>query len=355
MSLAGIAIAIGVLVDAGIVVTENAFRQIEQRGIDPRDRRSVWEIVRDVDTDWSARPVFFSMAIILPRVRPGVRADGAGRQAVSSAGVHQDVRGACCDVHRRHARAGALHVAAAGPSSCRRRQPRHAVLCSWLYRPATRRRAGHRAITLGAAAIAVRGRAGAGARIGSEFMPPLNEGDLMFMPIADPSISLEENTSIAATQNAALLKFPEVPYGRRQGRARGHLHRSGAAEHDRDHRASQAEDQLAAGHDARSTACGDGPSRRSCRASRNIWTMPIIKRIDMLTTGIRSEVGVKIFGTDLSTLEALARQVADAVRSVPGASKVYPEQVTSGQYLNIRDRPRRGRAVRHRRRRRSRK
>ena len=67
----------------------------------------------------------------------------------------------------------------------------------------------------------------------------------------------------------------------------------------------------------------------------NIWTMPIINRIDMLTTGIRSEVGVKIFGTDLTVLEDLARKVADAVRRVPGASNVYPEQVTSGQYLNI--------------------
>jgi Cu(I)/Ag(I) efflux system membrane protein CusA/SilA len=67
----------------------------------------------------------------------------------------------------------------------------------------------------------------------------------------------------------------------------------------------------------------------------NIWTMPIINRIDMLTTGIRSEVGVKIFGADLPVLEDLARQVADTVRRVPGASNVYPEQVTSGQYLNI--------------------
>ena len=67
----------------------------------------------------------------------------------------------------------------------------------------------------------------------------------------------------------------------------------------------------------------------------NIWTMPIINRIDMLTTGIRSEVGVKVFGADLTTLEALARQVSDVIRGVPGASNVYPEQVTSGQYLNI--------------------
>src|SRR5918996_3692893 len=67
----------------------------------------------------------------------------------------------------------------------------------------------------------------------------------------------------------------------------------------------------------------------------NIWTMPIINRIDMLTTGIRSEVGVKVFGTDLAVLEETAQRVAGVVRRVPGASNVYPEQVTSGQYLNI--------------------
>ena len=64
----------------------------------------------------------------------------------------------------------------------------------------------------------------------------------------------------------------------------------------------------------------------------NIWTMPIINRIDMLTTGIRSEVGVKIFGADLTTLETLARRVSDVIRSVPSAGNVYPEQVTNGQY-----------------------
>src|SRR4029434_7233866 len=66
-----------------------------------------------------------------------------------------------------------------------------------------------------------------------------------------------------------------------------------------------------------------------------IWTMPIINRIDMLTTGIRSEVGVKVFGANLSVLEESARRIAEVVRLVPGASNVYPEQVTSGQYLNI--------------------
>jgi hypothetical protein len=67
----------------------------------------------------------------------------------------------------------------------------------------------------------------------------------------------------------------------------------------------------------------------------NIWTQPIINRIDMLTTGIRSEIGVKLFGSDLTVLEAKAREIADAVRTVKGASDIYPEQVTGGLYLDI--------------------
>src|SRR5258708_35979334 len=67
----------------------------------------------------------------------------------------------------------------------------------------------------------------------------------------------------------------------------------------------------------------------------NIWTMPIINRIDMLSTGIRSEVGVKVYGANLETLESLARQIAVVLRSVPGAQSVYPEQITSGQYVNV--------------------
>ena len=76
--------------------------------------------------------------------------------------------------------------------------------------------------------------------IGSEFMPPLNEGDLMFMPIADPSISLEENTKIAAKQNAILMSFPEVEYAVAKVARADTSTDPGAAEHDRDHRAPEA-------------------------------------------------------------------------------------------------------------------
>src|SRR5438876_67644 len=232
MSLAGIAIAIGVLVDAAIVVTENAFRFMEQRRIDPRNRRLVMATVLDA-TRVVGRPIFFSMTIII-----------------------------------------------------------------------------------------------------LAFLPPLSEGDLMFMPVTDPAISLPQAIDIAKKQNAAIQQFPEVA---------SVVAKIARAETSTDPaplnmtetvvslkppaawRPGMTREQLIGELDAAVTMPGVA----------NIWTQPIINRINMLTTGIRSEVGVKMFGTDLKVLEERARVVADVLRRIPGAVDVYPEQVTGAPYLDI--------------------
>src|SRR6476646_10316701 len=202
MSLAGIAIAIGVLVDAGIVVTENAFRFVEQRGVDASDRRQVWETVRD-STRLVGRPVFFSMAIILFAFIPVFALTGQEGKlfhplaftktfAVLAATV---IAVTLVPVLCTLLLGGKFHPEEANPVMRELRA---------IYRPVLRSALGHRVLTLTAAAILLVGALALARGIGSEFMPPLNEGDLMFMPIADPSISLEENTKIAARQNAAL-------------------------------------------------------------------------------------------------------------------------------------------------------
>ena len=123
MSLAGIAIAIGVLVDAGIVVTENAFRFLEQRGVDPRDRPAVWQAVLE-STRLVGRPVFFSMAIILLAFVPVFALTGQEGQAVPPARVHEDLRRAGRHRHRGDAGAGAVHAPARrNASTTRRRTP----------------------------------------------------------------------------------------------------------------------------------------------------------------------------------------------------------------------------------------
>ncbi len=332
MSLAGIAVAIGVLVDAGIVVTENAFRFVEQRGVDPRDRKRVWQTVLE-STRLVGRPVFFSMAIILLAFVPVFALTGQEGKlfhplaftktfAVLAATV---ISVTLVPVLCSFLLGGKLHREEANPVMRGLR---------WLYRPVLEAALGYRGLTISVAAVLFAGALLVARGIGSEFMPPLNEGDLMFMPIADPSISLEENTKIAAKQNAMLSTFPEVEYVvAKVARADtstdpAPLNMTETVVH------LKPRDQWRAGMTLDRLRAEMGRAVQMPGVS-NIWTMPIINRIDMLTTGIRSEVGVKIFGTDLATLEDAARRVSDAVRQVPGASNVYPEQVTSGQYLNI--------------------
>lgn len=332
MSLAGIAIAIGVLVDAGIVVTENAFRFMEQRQVDARDRMLVWNTVLE-STRLVGRPVFFSMAIILLAFIPVFALTGQEGKLFHPLAFTKTFA----------VLAATVVAVTLVPVLCSlllggkfRREDHNPVMrgLQRIYRPALAAALTHRGITVLIAASLFVGALLLARGIGSEFMPALDEGDLMFMPIADPSISLEENTKIAAKQNAALMSFPEVAYTvAKVARADtstdpAPLNMTETIVH------LKPKDQWRAGMTIDRLRAEMGRAAQLPGVS-NIWTMPIINRIDMLTTGIRSEVGVKIFGTDLTQLEGLARRVADAVRTVPGSSNVYPEQVTSGQYLNI--------------------
>jgi Cu(I)/Ag(I) efflux system membrane protein CusA/SilA len=332
MSLAGIAIAIGVLVDAGIVVTENAFRTVEQRGIDARNRPAVWQAVLD-STRLVGRPVFFSMAIILVAFVPVFALTGQEGKlfhplaftktaaVLAATAIAVTLVPVLCSVLI----GGRIHREQDNPVMRALRA---------VYRPVLLSALSHRGLVLGAAAALLAGALFLARGIGSEFMPPLDEGDLMFMPIADPSISLAENTRIAAQQNAALMTFPEVL---------SVVAKVGRADTSTDPaplNMTETVVRLKPRDQWRQGMTLDRLRAEMGRAAQlpgitNIWTMPIVNRIDMLTTGVRSEVGVKVYGSDLGTLETLARQIADVLRRVPGASNVYPEQVTAGQYLNI--------------------
>jgi Cu(I)/Ag(I) efflux system membrane protein CusA/SilA len=332
MSLAGIAIAIGVLVDAGIVVTENAFRFLEQRKVDPHDRGRVWETVLE-STRLVGRPVFFSMAIILLAFVPVFALTGQEGKLFHPLAFTKTFAVLAATVIAVTLVPVLCTLLLGGTFHAEEDNPVMRVLRR-LYRPALETALSHRGATVLVAALLFTGALFIARGIGSEFMPPLNEGDLMFMPIADPSISLEENTNIAKRQNEILMSFPEVAYAvAKIARADtstdpAPLNMTETIVHLKPRnrwRPGMTIDRLRA--DMSQAAQLPGVS--------NIWTMPIINRIDMLTTGIRSEVGVKVYGADLSVLETSARRIADAVRHVPGASNVYPEQVTSGQYLNI--------------------
>src|SRR5688500_6362781 len=333
MSLAGIAIAIGVLVDAGIVVTENAFRFMEKENVDPKDRRRVWLTVLE-STKLVGRPVFFSMAIIILAFIPVFALTGQEGKLFHPLAFTKTFAMAAATIIAvtlvpvlcTFLLGGTFHKEDDNPVMRGMRR---------LYRPVLEAALGQRAITVAIAALLFAGAVALVPRIGSEFMPPLNEGDLMFMPVTDPAISLPQAISIAKKQNAAIAATPEVA-GVVAKIARAETSTDPAPVNmtetvinlkpESEWRAGMTREKLIAELDAATALPGVA----------NIWTQPIINRINMLTTGVRSEVGVKVFGSDLNVLQERARAVADVLREIRGAADVYPEQVTGAPYLDIR-------------------
>ncbi len=333
MSLAGIAIAIGVLVDAAIVVTENCFRFMEKRGVNPRNRRRVLETVLDASR-LVARPIFFAMAIIILAFVPVFALTGQEGKLFHPLAFTKTF-----------AMAGAAFLSVTlVPVLCSlliggkiRPEEKNPVMrpLVWAYRPVLDWALRHRVLTVGVAVVVMAGALALVPRIGSEFMPPLNEGDLMFMPVTDPAISLPQAIQITEKQNTAIQAVPEV------ASVVAKISRADTStdpapvnmtetvvnlKPESQWRPGMTREKLIAELDAATTMPGVS----------NIWTQPIINRINMLTTGIRSEVGVKVFGNDLKVLEERARAVADALRKISGAVDVYPEQVTGAPYLDIR-------------------
>src|SRR5438477_2716793 len=205
----------------------------------------------------------------------------------------------------------------------------------WLYRPVLDFALRHRVATLGVAILVVAGAAALVPRIGTEFMPPLNKDDLMFMPVTDPAIGLGQAIEITRKQNAAIQKFPEVASVVAKI-ARADTSTDPAPVNMTETVVSLKPEREWRPGMTREKLIGELDEATTLPGVSNIWTQPIINRINMLTTGIRSEVGVKVFGNDLNALQERARVIADVLRPIPGAADVYPEQVTGAPYLDIR-------------------
>ena len=337
MSLSGIAIAIGVLVDAGIVVTENAFRFMELNNVDPKDRKAVWNTVLE-STKLVGRPVFFSMAIIILAFIPVFALIGQEGKLFHPLAFTKTF-----------AMAGATLLAVTlVPVLCtfliggKVHSEGHNPVMRFLrrlYEPVLTLALKHRVIAVCGALTLFLGAILLASGIGSEFMPPLNEGDVMFMPVTDPAISIDQARNIMAKQDEMLKAFPEVEWA---------VGKAGRADTSTDPSPTNMNETII--HLKPQGEWRSGMTRESLITEMdeklrlpgvtNIWTQPIINRIEMLTTGIRTQVGIKIFGNDLKQLEAISRQVADDVKKIPGAVDVYPEQIGGSPYIDIKiDRP----------------
>ncbi|HKO99357.1 MAG TPA: CusA/CzcA family heavy metal efflux RND transporter [Pyrinomonadaceae bacterium] len=332
MSLAGIAIAIGVLVDAGIVVTENAFRFLEKNKVDPKDRGRVWQTVLE-STKLVGRPVFFSMAIIILAFIPVFALTGQEGKLFHPLAFTKTFAMAAATIIAVTLVPVLCTFLLGGKFHSEQSNPVMRFLQA-IYRPALRFALNHRVVTISIAALLFAGALVLATGIGKEFMPPLNEGDLMYMPVTDPAISIDEALKITSKQDAILKSFPEVEWA---------VGKSGRADTSTDPAPVNMNEtivnlkppeQWRAGI-TREKLVAEMDEKLRMPGVTNIWTQPIINRIDMLTTGIRSQVGIKIFGNDLKALEDASRRIADVVKTVPGAVDVYPEQISGAPYIDI--------------------
>jgi len=358
MSLSGIAIAIGVLVDAGIVVTENAFRYMEKRGVDPSDRQRVWQTVLE-STRLVGRPIFFSMTIIILAFVPVFALTGREGKLFHPLAFTKTFAMI----------AATIIAVTLVPVLCTLllRGRFHSEEENWVmrvlqrgYRPVLSFALAHRALTIACASllfsIAVLLATSASwlpkARsvtanvpivgplvqaihpIGSEFMPELNEGDLMYMPITDPAISIDEALRVMQMQDRTLKSFPEVEWVTgKAGRAETSTDPAPVNMNETIVHLKQP-DQWRPGM-TREKLIEEMNDKLTMPGVTNIWTQPIINRIEMLTTGIRTEIGVKIYGSDLAEIERRSREVASVLQTVPGAANVSPEPLTGQPYIDI--------------------
>ncbi|MEP6904415.1 MAG: CusA/CzcA family heavy metal efflux RND transporter, partial [Actinomycetota bacterium] len=332
MSLSGIAIAIGVLVDAGIVVTENAFRFLELNKIDVKDRKAVWQTVLE-STKLVGRPVFFSMAIIILAFVPVFALIGQEGKLFHPLAFTKTfamigatiIAVTLVPVLCTYLLGGKVHSEQSNPVM---------RFLQAIYRPTLRFALKNRLATFCAALILFAGAIFLASQIGNEFMPPLNEGDIMFMPVTDPAISLAEALKIMSKQDEILKSFPEVEWA---------VGKAGRAETSTDPSPVNMNETIVHLKPAENWRTGltreklvaEIDSALRMPGVTNIWTQPIINRIEMLSTGIRSQIGVKIFGNDLQTLEETSRQIAAAIKTVPGAADVYAEQIGGAPYIDI--------------------
>ena len=328
MSLGGIAIAVGAMVDAAIVMIENAHKHLERASPGASRTGIIIEACREVGP-----ALFFSLLVITVSFLPVFTLEAQeGRLFAPLAYT------------KTYAMAGAAALSVTlvpvlmllfirGRVLPEHRNPINRFLI-WLYRPAIAWVMRWRKTTLALAVVALAATVPPALKLGTEFMPTLNEGTLFYMPASLPGMSVTKAAELLQLQDRIIKSFPEVAsvFGK-AGRAATATDPAPLEmfetvinlKPEREWPPGMTIDKLIAEMDARLQFPGIA----------NAWTMPIKARIDMLSTGIRTPIGIKVFGSDLEVMEQVAREIERVVKSVPGTTSAFAERITGGYYLDI--------------------
>ena len=328
MSLGGIAIAIGAMVDAAIVMIENAHKHLERDdGSKPR-AQIIIEACREVGP-----ALFFSLLIITVSFLPVFALEAQeGRlfKPLAFTKTFTMAGGALLSVTLVPV---LMLLFVRGRIVPEHRNPVNRVLIA-LYRPVIHGVLKHRALTLGVAGLVLLASLWPASKLGSEFMPALNEGSLLYMPTTLPGLSVTQAQKLLQQQDRIIKSFPEVEsvFGK-AGRAMTATDPAPLEMFETTINLKP-EDQWRDGMTV-DKLIAEMDKALQFPGVANSWTMPIKARTDMLSTGIRTPVGIKVFGNSLEQLEQVARQIEAAVRKVPGTTSAYAERLTGGYYLDI--------------------
>ena len=331
MSLGGIAVAIGAMVDAAIIMVENVHKRLESLdAAAPRAQRDA-VLVRALQE--VGRPVFFALLVITVSFLPIFSLSGTeGRlfRPLAFTKTYSMAFAALLAITLTPALAAWLIRGRIRPE---REQPLARALIA-LYTPVLRLAIRRRGWVIGGAALLVLSTVPAFLSLGTEFMPPLNEGTILYMPTAPPGMSETESAAILQNMDRRLMEMPEVAHAfGKIGRARtatdpappGMVETMIQLEPEREWRKGMTWERLVSELDRRLRYPG----------MPNLWWMPIQTRNEMLSTGVRSAVAVKVFGPDVAGIESLGVAVEAALGSVRGTRSAYAERLSGGYFLDF--------------------
>ena len=328
MSLGGIAIAIGVMVDAAIVMIENVHKHIERDG----GKKDHWDIIIDASKEVGPA-LFYSLLIITLSFIPVFTLEAQeGRlfQPLAFTKTYAMAASALLSITIVPVLMGYLIRGKILPE---KKNPLNRILI-FIYRPLLELALRFKWLSIGVAMMALIATWWPYQKLGSEFMPPLYEGDLLYMPTTDPGISITKAKQLLQQTDKIIRTFPEVHHV---------LGKIGRAETATDPAPLsmiettimlKPEDQWRPGMTPEKLIDEMNEAIRFPGLT-NAWTMPIKTRIDMLSTGIKTPVGIKLMGDDLAVLSDLAQEIALVLNEVPGTLSVFPEKTMGGNYLDF--------------------
>ena len=328
MSLGGIAIAIGAMIDAAIVMIENAHKHLERTPEGKPRTEILIEAASEVGPS-----LFFSLLIITVSFLPIFALEAQEGLLFKPLAWTKTFAMAAAAILSITVVPALMVLFVRGRIVPEHRNPINRFLI-WVYRPIIQNVLEAKGLTIAIAALIVGVSVWPAMRLGSEFMPSLNEGTLMYMPTTLPGLSITKSAELLQIQNRIIKSFPEVES------VLGKAGRAGTATDPAPTEMFETIINLKPQKDWRPGLTVDKLIQEMDKALQfpgvsNAWTMPIKARTDMLATGIRTPVGVKVIGQDLTVIEKLAREIEAAIKTVPGTSSAFAERIIGGYYLDI--------------------